>query len=124
MDSTGIIASALCAVHCALLPVLLSISAFSGLAFLDNPLLERIFLCGSMALGISSLLPGYFRYHRKVTAIGILLFGFLCIALSVITHHVIAEVIFVTLGAMMIALAHFLNRKMCLTRNQLTLKER
>jgi len=118
MDGAGILTSSLCAIHCTVLPVLLSISAFSGLVFLDEAVLENIILSGSIALGVSSMLPAYFRNHRKLTAVGILLLGFLFIVLAKIMHNVIYETIFISIGAMMIALAHFLNNKLCANPNR------
>ncbi len=113
LDKAGMFTSTLCAIHCTVLPVLLSISTFSGLVFLDDPAIENIILSGSIALGVSSMLPAYVRTHRKLTAVGILLFGFLFIIMAKVADDITFEIIFISVGALMIAGAHFLNNKLC-----------
>jgi hypothetical protein len=93
----------------------MSISAFSGFVFLDDPVLENIVLFVSAVLGVASLFPSYFRHHRKPTAIGILLFGFFLIGLGRFMVNV-NESVLVSSGAASVASAHFLNFKLCKSR--------
>lgn len=112
LDRAGMWASALCAIHCIALPMLVAISAFSGLAFLDDPRVENVIITVSILLGTSSLLPSYFKHHRKIFPILILLFGFFFIGLSRFMMHVCEQVL-VSAGAALVASAHFLNYRLC-----------
>jgi hypothetical protein len=113
LDKTGILVSALCAVHCLFIPILLSLSMFSGLKFLGDPKLENTILVISSVLGASSLFPSYFKHHRNLAAIGILLFGLLLIGLSRFKVNDVYEVILTSTGAATVASAHFMNFKVC-----------
>lgn len=112
IDTVGILASSICAIHCLLLPMILSMSAFGGFVFLNNPVLENIFLATSAFVAIGSLLTSYIRHHRKFTAIGILLFGFLFIGLSRFVAG-FNESLLTSSGAAMVALAHYVNFRLC-----------
>jgi hypothetical protein len=113
IDIAGICVSALCAIHCTVLPLVLTISAFNGFLFLDDPKLESMVLVASAIIGTLSLLASYLRYHRKFSAIGILLLGFVLIALGRVTGNPLTESIVTPLGAITIAIAHFSNIKLC-----------
>jgi peptidoglycan/LPS O-acetylase OafA/YrhL len=77
LDALGIGASLACAVHCALLPLLLTILPLLGSHMLENKKLEYgllffSFLAGSVALG-----RGYFRYHRRSMPLLVFTAGFI-----------------------------------------------
>ncbi len=108
LDRAGMWASALCAIHCIAFPMLVTISAFSGLVFLDDPRVEIGIITVSILLGTSSLFPSYFKHHRKIFSILILLFGFFLIGLSRFMVNV-NESVLVSTGTASVASAHFLN---------------
>lgn len=112
LDATGFWASAICAAHCVAVPILLSFAAFSSLAFLENPAVEYTILAVSCVVGVSSLLPSYFRHHRKVAALYILVTGFLFIVISRFAPELF-EAILTPIGALLIALAHLVNYNLC-----------
>jgi hypothetical protein len=113
LDKTGMLASGLCAVHCLVLPVFLSFSAFSGISFLNDPLLENSVLVISFVLGAVSFLPSYFKHHRKMTAIIFFLLGFLLIAFSRVVISNVNEAMLTGTGALVITFAHYGNYKLC-----------
>jgi hypothetical protein len=112
LDRAGMWASALCMIHCIALPMLLTISTFSGIVFLDDPRVENGIITVSILLGTSSLFPSYFNHHRKTFPILILLFGFFLIGLSRFMINV-NESLLVSSGAASVASAHFLNYRLC-----------
>lgn len=112
MDTTGFLVSALCAIHCLAVPVLLSFAAFGSLA-LDDPSIEHIVLGLSAALGIGSLLPSYFKHHRKFTALGVLLLGLFLVAIGRLVDNSLVEVLLTTSGALGVAAGHTINFKLC-----------
>lgn len=113
LDTTGFWASAICALHCIAVPVLLSFSTFGFLSFLENDFIEYTIICVSLVVGVASLLPSYFRHHRKFKALYFLLAGFLLIFLGRFTTNSVCEGILTSVGAVCIASAHFVNFRMC-----------
>jgi hypothetical protein len=112
LDKAGIVTSALCAVHCIAIPIIISMSAFSSWAFLHDERIENVVLILSCIIAVFSLVPSYLKHHRKLTPIVILLFGFLLIGLSRILVEV-NESVFSSSGATLVASAHFLNYRLC-----------
>ena len=108
LDALGISASLLCAVHCSLLPVLLTLGALGGLSWLGHPLVEAVFIGLSLILAVASLLPSWRKVHGRIEPITLVLAGF---ALIVISHmlHAHHEPALMALGGLLIALAHLFN---------------
>jgi hypothetical protein len=113
LDVTGFWASAICAVHCVAVPILLSVSAYSGLVFLKHPTVEYSILTVSSLVGIGSLLPSYFRQHRKLKAILFLIAGLLLIGIGQRAHGAVFEVLFTSIGAATVAVSHIINLRLC-----------
>ena len=112
LDKAGMWTSALCAIHCIGLPLLMSVTAYCGLTLPDSTQTEIIILSVSVILGVASLFPSYFRHHRKFGPVGILLAGFTLIGLSRFMVD-INESVFTSSGAVLVASAHFFNYKLC-----------
>ena len=112
LDRAGILTSMLCAVHCMIVPMLISISAFSSWAFLNDERIENVVLLLSAIIALWSLLPSYLKVHRKVTPVVILLSGFLLIGLSRFMVNV-NESVLASSGAALVASAHFFNYHFC-----------
>jgi len=116
LDSFGFSVSMLCALHCALMPIALTFSTLSGIAFLDNPLIELSIIVLSCALALTSLLPCYFRHHRRLSPVLLAIVGFLLIGISRILPEGI-EVLVTPIGAVMTALSHFANWRQCRSKS-------
>src|SRR5688572_14991888 len=112
LDRTGMWTSALCAVHCIAVPVLISMSAFGSLAFLHNEHMENVVLAISAIVAVSSLIPSYVKHHRKVFPIIILLLGFCLIGMSRLSVG-LDESVMAASGAALVATAHFSNFRYC-----------
>jgi len=85
-DWVGVTASLLCAVHCAALPFLLTLSALGGLAFLDSPILEYTMICLALGVAAYALTQSYRKDHRKKDPLYIALLGFALIFLGQLPH--------------------------------------
>lgn len=113
-------ASTLCAIHCAIVPLVLTSLPLVGLGFLANPWFEWGMIILAFIIGVSSISLSYTRTHRKLLPLTLLVIGFIII---IIGHIFIAgwiEAIIVPLGGLTIAGAHFVNYKyvgMCNTCN-------
>jgi hypothetical protein len=108
LDTAGFIASFICALHCAFMPLLLASLPMTGLAFLANPLFEAIIIAISFAIASISLFRGYFGYHRKLTALVIVVTGFGLIAYGTFVK-IDYSYLFHATGALLIAISHIVN---------------
>lgn len=115
LDKAGAAASLTCAIHCAVLPLVITLLPLLGLTFLADERLEWGLLGLSALLGVSSLCLG-FREHGRRHALVILAIGLSLIALGHISEERErgrSAVLVVFLGGSTIALSHLLNRRLC-----------
>ncbi len=106
-DQWGIIASIGCAIHCAVLPLIITTLPLLGLEFLANIWVEIIMICISLLVGVYAL-SGSYPKHKKGLPVLILIFGFLIIAAGHLVFENI-EAILVPIGGLTIAAAHLIN---------------
>ena len=117
LDKAGAAASLTCAVHCAIMPLVITLLPLLGLTFLADERLEWGLLALSASLGVSSLCFG-FREHGSRRALVILAVGLSLLALGRISEE--REwgrwaVPVVVLGGCTVAASHLLNRRLCRT---------
>ncbi|UGU16368.1 MerC domain-containing protein [Sinomicrobium kalidii] len=110
-DYLGFSTSLLCAIHCAIVPVLITFSALGSLSFLANPAIEWTFIVTGLFLALLSLWPSYRKYHHKKFPLLLATSGFVLIALSRIEVHELWEAVLTPPGALGIAIAHYFNWK-------------
>lgn len=114
LDRYGMALSIVCAVHCALLPIGMSLLAASGLSWLAGPRFEWSIIAGAFVLGSWRLVKSFAR-HRNPQAL--ILFGiglaFFAAAKSSWFHFPYQEAWFMVGGGTSIALAHFRNLRLC-----------
>jgi hypothetical protein len=110
-DKTGILIASVCFIHCVAGPVLLSFAGFASLIGISEKL-EPLFLVGSLAMGVATLLPGYRRHHGRRSCLIMFCTGGICLLLR---HHIRSnlpiESIGAGIGVCFIAGAHVLNLK-------------
>lgn len=115
LDRVGAMASLICAVHCAIMPLIVTLLPLLGLSFLADSRVEWALVGLSAVLGVTSLCLGY-REHRSRRALGVLGAGLSLLALGRILegmHIGPWGVPLVVLGGLLMAGAHLLNRKLC-----------
>lgn len=114
-DRAGAVLSWLCAVHCLAMPFLISFLPVVGISFLAHEGIEYVFVGLSIAVALVTLLPGYFKEHRKIRTL--LLFvsgiGFVIFADTLFEENIFGKILFVGTGAICITLAHLVNRRLC-----------
>jgi len=111
LDHIGITASTLCAIHCAIVPVLFTSLPLLGLGFLANVWIEWGMIVIALTIGTYSIGLSYLRIHRRLQPLCLLIAGFAIILLG---HAFISgwpEVIIVPIGGLVIAAAHLVNYK-------------
>lgn len=110
-DRIGATASFLCAIHCALLPFVLTLLPLLGLGFLASHEFERGFVAFAVMLAMVALVIGYRRHRRRlplllaVPGLLLLIFGITVVDLHTLTVHSVL----VTCGGLLVASAHFVN---------------
>ena len=115
LDRTGATASFLCAIHCAIMPLLVTALPLLGLSFLASEPVEWALFACSAILGTLALFVGY-RQHR----IG-WMFGVLGVALIFLIGGRVAEEsgievwgqVLMVLGGLTMMSTHLINRKLC-----------
>lgn len=115
-DHAGLLASALCAVHCALMPALLAALPALGLGVQGLVDFDQAFALFAVALGITTLSLG-FRRHRSLLAWAVMIPGLslLCFGAFVGAHtHSLGHSTMMVLGGLMVAAAHLLNAQLVL----------
>jgi hypothetical protein len=115
LDKTGVAVSWLCAVHCLAMPFLISFLPLIGISFLAGEGFEYIFIGISIVLAMLSLLPAYFKQHRKIRTLLLFASGicFVVLADAVFEDSLPGKILFVFVGAGCITAAHFINRRLC-----------
>jgi hypothetical protein len=109
LDNFGMTASVLCAVHCAIVPIIITSLPLLGLGFLANPFFEWGMITLALLIGIYAIGPSYFRTHRKPLPLLLLIIGFLIIIGGHLFIKSWREAIIVPIGGLLIATAHFFN---------------
>ena len=114
IDRFGAAASFLCAVHCALLPLLFGVLPALGLAFLSDHRIERAFVAFAIVLATTSLLFGLRRHGSwrafwfLIPGIGLLIAGMFVGADHADTLHAVL----VSIGGTLVALSHLVNLRL------------
>ncbi|WP_374950226.1 MerC domain-containing protein [Mucilaginibacter sp.] len=111
LDNIGITASALCAIHCAAVPIFFTSLPILGLGFLANPWVEWTMILLALFIGIASIGNSYLRSHHRMLPIALLAAGFAIIMAGHIFAHGWLEAVIVPIGGITIAIAHFINYK-------------
>ncbi|MCY7353784.1 MAG: MerC domain-containing protein [Lysobacter sp.] len=113
-DRVGFTGSFLCAVHCAVLPLVLALLPAFGLkigGWLD---VDQAFVVFATLLGATTLSLGY-RRHRVfrawlwlVPGLGLVWLG----AFTRLHNHSVTHAVVMTIGGLMLAAAHFINLRL------------
>lgn len=109
LDHVGFWASTLCAIHCAIIPVLLTFSTLGFLSFLEHPFIEGSMLGIAVIVAFASILPSYFQKHQKLQPILLTVLGFAFIFWGRVTSIEIIEAIATVLGGLLVAFSHLVN---------------
>ncbi len=102
-----------CAIHCALMPMVISILPLIGMQFLASHLLEGMMLAFGVGFGVYGVLRSYFTQHRDIRPVIALVTGVVLITLGFFFAPESLEPYFVSIGALGIATAQVLNMRSC-----------
>lgn len=114
-DRFGAAGSLVCALHCALVPVLIALAPGLGLGLLASVGFEQAFLVFVTVLALVSLVQGY-RRHRAYRALMFLAPGLIAVWstqwIGGMAHDGITHAVVMTLGGTLIGVAHVLNLRL------------
>lgn len=115
LDRFGAYGSLLCAIHCALLPILLALLPSLGLASVLGDTFERGFVVFATLLGLFSVIWGY-RRHHAVRALGLLIPGLVLLWAGVLYRplheSLLLHAVTMTAGGALVAFAHLANLRL------------
>jgi hypothetical protein len=112
LDALGFSASAICAVHCLLMPFVITLLPVIGLSFLAHPAFESSLIVSGLIIGAFSLSHGYLKHHHNLLPILTLSLGFGIIAVGHLEQVEDFESFIVSFGASLVAASHVLNYRM------------
>ena len=110
-DLLGFSTSLICAIHCAFLPVLLTLTTLGGLEWLSSPLFEIGFIVASVIIAVVALGRNFRKHLHIRRAIQIVLFGFTLILISRFMHGDMHHILSAA-GGITIAVGHVFNWRM------------
>lgn len=112
-DRFGASMSMLCAVHCALLPVVLVLLPALGLGFLADHRFEHGFIAFASLLALTSLIVGV-RRHQRFRAFWFLVPGIVLLISSIAFEYENASLhsVMAAIGGTLVALAHVTNLRL------------
>src|SRR5688572_32072865 len=114
-DLLGATTSLACAIHCAILPLLISSLPLFGMELINNTRFEYLMIVLTLIIGIISLWHGYRRHHHSFTPILLFLTGILLLFAKQIWHDY--QLMILPLAVFCIVVAHVFNYKSCRTHN-------
>lgn len=111
LDGLGITASLLCAIHCAVLPLLFTSLPLLGVDIIQNRNFEYGMISLAFGIGSYALYHGYRRHHHRLTPFILLAIGFVFLTLKEVLprHHVWM----VVPALLFIVSAHYFNYLFC-----------
>lgn len=114
IDRIGATGSLLCAVHCAVGPLLIALLPTLGLSWFD-PRLEVSIAIFVTVLGLGSVYLGW-RRHRASRALGFMVPGLALIWLTLmwplLHDHIVRHAAVMAVGGTLVAAAHLINLKL------------
>ena len=110
-DGLGIATSLACAIHCAILPLIVTSLPLFGINIIHNQVFEWSMIALAFAVGTYSLFHGYVKHHRSLMPISIFAAGFIFLATKQFFHEY--EYIFLVPAVILIIYAHYQNFRLC-----------
>lgn len=110
-DALGITASLACAIHCAILPLVLTSLPVFGINIIDNEKFEYFMIVLAFSVGIYSLWHGYRKHHHSFLPLGIFTLGIVLLLCKQIWHQY--QYWFLPFAVLFIVSAHIFNYRSC-----------
>ena len=82
LDVMGMVTSVACAIHCAILPLVITSLPVFGINIINNSFFEWIMIGIAFAVGCAALTHGYGRHHKNLKPLLIFASGFVFLILK------------------------------------------
>lgn len=109
-DTLGIATSILCAIHCVVLPLVLTSLPLLGMDLIHDPVFEWGMIVLAIAIGFYSLYHGYVKHHQNKLPVYLFIAGAALLVLKQVFHDFQLLLI---LAVPLIIAAHWKNYKLC-----------
>ncbi|MEO6488706.1 MAG: MerC domain-containing protein [Ferruginibacter sp.] len=110
-DGLGIATSLACAIHCAILPLMLTSLPLFGINVIHNLFFEWSMIVLAFVVGSYSLFHGYNKHHRSLLPVMIFAAGFVFLFTKQFFHSY--ETYFLIPAVILIVSAHYINYRLC-----------
>lgn len=110
-DALGIAASIACAIHCAVLPLIMSSLPILGINIINNFWFEIFMIVLAMGIGLHSLTHGFKKHHHRVLPIVVFIIGISLLLVKQILHQY--QIWFLVPAVILIVSAHYINYRQC-----------
>jgi hypothetical protein len=114
-DALGIATSIVCAIHCALLPLILTSLPLFGVNIINNVSFELFMILFAFCIGAYSLYHGWKKHHHRFLPFIIFCGGMLLLFGKQIWHP--HELFFLIPAVIFIVSAHYFNFRFCRSYN-------
>ncbi|HVM87364.1 MAG TPA: MerC domain-containing protein [Puia sp.] len=119
-DVLGIGASLACAIHCAVLPLILTSLSLFGVNIINNYAFEYFMIGLAFIIGSCALWHGYKKHHRSFLPLSFFFSGMLCLLAKQYWHQF--ELFILPFAVSFIVAAHVINFRLCHVKKNLTQK--
>jgi len=114
-DAFGIATSVACAIHCAVLPLILSSLPLFGINIIENQGFELLMIGLAFVVGVYSLYHGRKKHHHSYTPLLVFALGIVLMVIKSISQSHALWLLIPAVAA--VITAHFLNYTMCREHN-------
>lgn len=114
-DAFGIAASVACAIHCAVLPLILSSLPLFGVNIIENQGFEFIMIALAFVVGVYSLYHGRKKHHHSYYPMLLFAAGISLLFIKSILHS--HSLMLLLPAVTLVVIAHYLNYKLCRVHN-------
>jgi purine-cytosine permease-like protein len=113
-DGLGIATSLACAIHCMLLPILLTSLPLFGINIIHNLYFEWGMILFAFGVGVYALVHGYKTHHKNALPVFLFTVGFMLLITK--QFFIPVEGYFIVPAVILIVSAHYLNYRLCTKR--------
>ena len=114
-DAFGIAASVACAIHCAVLPLILSSLPLFGVNIIENQGFELLMIALAFVVGAYSLYHGRKKHHHSYYPMLLFAAGISLLFIKSMLHSHSLLLLLPTVA--LVVIAHYLNYKLCRVHN-------
>ena len=114
-DAFGIAASVACAIHCAMLPLILSSLPLFGINIIENQGFEFLMIALAFVVGVYSLYHGRKKHHHSYYPMVLFAAGISLLFIKSMLHS--HSLMLLLPAVSLVVIAHYLNYKLCRVHN-------